>query len=82
MGRKDNREVIDYLFCQQIYQGNGRSVNRKAIKMYINQKLQLKNDTYTNKEIYQRLVEILRLNTGNVTRAQERPRRMGPIIVD
>ena len=82
MGRKENREVIDYLFCQQIYQGNGRSINRKAIEMYINQKLRIKSDTYTNKEIYKRLVEILRLHTGNVSRMQERPRRMGPIIVD
>ena len=82
MGRKENKEIVDYLFCQQIYQENGCSLNRKAIKMYINQRLQLKNDTYTNKEIYQRLAEILRMHTGNGTRVQERPRRMGPIIVD
>ena len=80
--KKNTQDVTDFVFCQQIYQCNGRSLSRKAVVSYINRRLQMNKEDYSNREIYQRLNEILRMQSGRDVRIQERPRRMGPIIVD
>lgn len=75
-------EPIDFMMCQQIYQMNGQSLNRKALIMYLNQRLQLKKEHYSNKEIYQKLTDILRIQQGRGPRMMERPQRASRIIVD
>ena len=75
-------EPIDFMMCQQIYQMNGQSLNRRALITYLNQRLQLKKEHYTNKEIYQKMTEITRMQQGRGPRMPERPQRATRIIVD
>ena len=82
MGKKPKLELIDFLFCQQIYQLDGKSMNRKAIEGYLNQRLQQKKEHYTNKEIYQKLCEIMRVSPARNGFAQERPLQQRRIIID
>lgn len=82
MGKKGTQDPMDFSFCQQIYQMNGQSVNRRGIENYINQRLQLKKESYSNREIYQKLAEILKSSNGKGRGMSDRQARPSRIIVD
>lgn len=58
--KKGTMDGVDFSFCQQIYEAAGRSINRKTITLYLNQKSNIQKEDYTNLEIYQQFDRLLK----------------------
>ena len=68
--KKENLDIYDVNFYVNCLNG---SVERDVIAAYINLKLQMENESYTNEELYQYLVKILD-NLGKDRKITEKKR--------
>lgn len=72
---------IDMAFLLQIWNMKGETLNRKVIERYVSARLEQPMKTYTNKELFDALVEALRrMKQGKVEQAS--PRRSMRMIID
>ncbi len=83
MMQQREKNPLDMMFCQQIYGMNGSSLSLSAISNYIHCRLPEQKKLLSKQELFQGLLQILKLGSGGgIGRLGNNPRERRAILVD
>lgn len=83
MMQQREKNPLDMMFCQQIYGMNGSSLSVSAITNYIRCRLSEQKKVQSKQELYQGLLQILRMGSGSgLGKVSSNPRERRSIFVD
>lgn len=77
-----SKDPLDCMFSMEVYQSNGRALNKKAIITYIEMRLGVKRDTYSNEDLFYYLSEIIDRMDGVPTANNTTQKAQRMILMD